>query len=174
MKEYVDKFSVNTMRGEIIVESYCELKKDSHLDYTPVPIYKIGDDLIDFSGQASTFIKHKEAVNRVLQNKKIDFPIDHSWDKGFKILNILGRGRKVIKNKISELDYFKAFFYYQVVKGSDKLKKYYIETPENKKIKKEKIDTIKERAKLAQLILSNNMKKEDVELITETVLSLSV
>ena len=41
-------------------------------------------------------------------------------------------------------------------------------------IKKEKIDTIKERVELGQLILSNNMKKEDVELITETVLSLSV
>jgi hypothetical protein len=79
------------------------------------------------------------------------------------------------KSNMSEIDYFKAFFFYQVFKGSNKLKKYYVELPEKTKPKKvTEENTFNERAKLAQLILNNNMNREDVELIKDTVLSLSI
>lgn len=175
MNNYIGKFSVNSVKGELLIECYCEFKRNI-LDYKIIPIYKIGEDVIDFKGQSNTFMKHKKAVDYILEGKNInELQLDHSWNRGFKILEIIGRGNKMNKGSMSEIDYFKAFFFYQVFKGSNKLKKYYVELPEKTKPKKVvEENTFNERAKLAQLILNNNMNKKDVELIKDTVLSLSI
>jgi len=175
MNNFIGKFSVNSVKGELLIECYCEFKRNI-LDYEIIPFYKIGEDVIDFKGQSKTFMKHKKAVDYILEGKNINnLHLDNSWNRGFKILEIIGRGNKIIKSNMSEIDYLKAFFFYQIFKGSNKLKKYYVELPEKTKPKKvTEENTFNERAKLAQLILNNNMNKEDVELIKDTVLSLSI
>lgn len=174
MDNCIGNFSVNSVKGELLIEYYYEVERNI-LDYKIIPIYKIGEDVIDFKGQSNTFMKHKKAIDYILEGKNInELILDNSWNRGFKILGILGRGNKMNKSGVSEIDYFKAFFFYQVFKGSNKLKKYYVELPEKTKPKKvTEEDTIHERVKLAQLILDNNMNSEDVELIKDTVLSSS-
>lgn len=178
--EFIGKFTVNTKKGVEEVEVYSEMKKQNSLEYSVIPIYKIGKKDLPLSGQSSTFMKHKKAIDYIMANKDLDFGIDHSWYKGFKMLGILGRGGRMLKDKISDLDYFEAFFYYQAFKYSHKLREFQIIIP-SQKSKKEieepkednKENTFEERAKLAQLILNNYLNKEDIESITDKVLSLS-
>ena len=70
-------------------------------------------------------------------------------------------------------DHLKAFFFYQVHKNCNKLKKYHIELSNNIKDKKVLEEaTIDERAELAERMLNRRLKllKKDVGLIKDMLL----
>ena len=166
MNNFMGEFKATNVKGEILVKCYYETIMNG-FDYKFKPIYKIGSDIIKFDPE--TFMKHKKAHDYHLEGKKIDFKIDNSWNKGFRELKTINN------NNLTLEDHLKAFFFYQVHKNCNKLKKYHIELSDNIKDKKVlEESSFKERAKLAQLILNNEMNKEDVKLIKDTVLTLAI
>lgn len=181
MKEYVGKFNSKTTKGEISIEVYSTLKKKSNVEYEIVPIYKIGDKEIDFESRSKTFSNHKKAIDYIKNGKEIDFKLDMSWAKGFRELGIMGSGKRLLTNKIEDIQYFNAFFIYQIYKKSKKLEEFSFELFEEPKEVKEKVKPATEVPKLdltvgkynlIKLIMEKEMEKEDIEKLEKEVLSL--